>query len=444
MADNSPKRMCTRSTTTIYELVDDVLCETFKHLNDDDLCSVADVCSAFRRNALTQIPLRYAHEYIGFRLTFRAKKFDFRRLMCALRNFGPQIKFLRIILHGATPNCSQKLLEIIIQYCGDTLLGLSLRNIIFPTVLTPKLRTLFSRLQELHVYKCSWESHGVAFEMFSSCHEMLAASFHDTHCFNEERLLPFRGNIPKLKSLTFTECREGEAILKKIFALNPQLEEIVMDLDTPSTIRYIVQCCLQIKKLRFTRDLNSSSDLIENAKLLKRSTNLKSLCIYFANKPFSPVLSELVAAHISLECLHLNCFSSDQALVDGISAMKELKTLELSHGINVKMEDILMIVSNLNELTNLKLIVGSLSKENLLHIVRNAPKLRFFGYERSCTGIAVNDLIPFDERTFKLMLKVVASRGEQFSFVLKLPFGTVDVPKKMLDSYKHLLNIVYY
>lgn len=429
-------------------MIDDVLCETFRHLDDDDLFTVADVCLPFRRNAQTEFSLRYKHKYIGFRI----RKKNFGPLLFVLRRFGPLIRFLRIILHDSTPNCSQKLLEIIIRYCGETLDGLSLRNIIFTTSLTPQLRSLFSRLQELNAYKCRWESYIVGTKMFSSCQQMLALAIQEIRDFEGCRIFPIRANIPKLKSVCIIECdcRLGLEPIKKFFEVNPQLLEIeikITGIEQNHMIRYIVQCCPQIEKLRFGSG-NFPENFIENAKLLKRATALKLLSICCAGKPFSPVLNELVAAHISLECLQLHTFTSDQALVDGILAMKELKTLELSEGKNMKMDDILIIIRKLNELSNLKLTIPSLSPGDLMDIVRIAPKLRFLGYEhgygheRHVDGNQFH--LKFDEPTFKKLLAVVESRKKQYSFVLKMPFGAIDVPRNTLNSTKHILEIVYY
>lgn len=418
-------------------------------MNDEDLCIVADVCSSFRRNAQTEFSLRYNQKYIGYRIISR----EFSRLLSVLRHFGPQIRFLRIILHDSTPNSSQKLLEFIIRYCGETLDGLSLRNIIFTTRLTPQLRSLFSRLRELNAYKCWWESYIVGTKMFSSCQEMLALAFQEIRDFDGYAILPIRDNIPKLKSVCIIECdsRLGLDYIKKFLEVNPQLLEIEIKISEPESnhmIRYIVQCCPHIGKLRFDGNCQPEN-FIENAKLLKRATALKLLSIRCAKKPFSPVLSELVAARISLECLQLHTFTSDQALVDGILAMKELKTLELSEGKYMKMDDILIIISNLNELTNLKLIIPSLSPGDLMDIVRIAPKLRFLGYEHGYgherhTVDEKQFHLKFDEPKFKKMLEVVKSRKKQYSFVLKLPFGAVDVPRNKLNSTKHILEIVYY
>lgn len=439
MADSySAKRLCIRSTTTILELNDDVLSETFKHLNDRNLCVVADVCSTFKRNAQAEFASRYKKKYFILRVSVPAwGPIDFPPSLIAIRNFGRQINNLRIILHKPIANRSQTLMELVIERCGETLNGLSLECFHFSASIVPKLRPLLSRLQEISLSSCFWESAAVASDMFSSCPEMHTISIDNLDIHLD---FPFRGNMPKLESLILTDCPTiHEETMRIFFEVNQQLVKVKIGSCTTISdqlIRSIAQCCLKIEMMEFDTDSRPTNDFIKNASHLKRSTALKTLSLYCSQESISPVIAELVAAHIQLESLKLHEFESDQELVDGISKMKTLEKLELHPANDIESNEILAIVSNLNELNHLNVTGCSLLPEDLVQIVRCAQKLRFLKYFR--TKLRYDR--QFGETEFREILRLVAGRGAPL--VLNLRSWYADVPNQLRVANANSLQIL--
>lgn len=207
MDSNSTNRMPIRSTTTIQDLNDDVLRETFRR----GLCTVADVCSTFKRNAVAEFSTRNKDEYIG--LSFGGNGLS-KQSLPMLRDFGSVIRFLRVFFNGKVH--SAQIVEFIVQYCGKTLKGLFMQNFMFSINLISKLQPLHSQLQEMTNHEGFWESEQTAVDMFSSCREVRTMSF--------SLDFPLRGNIPKLTSLSMSffynvDERSIENFLKE----NPQL-----------------------------------------------------------------------------------------------------------------------------------------------------------------------------------------------------------------------------
>lgn len=459
MDSNSTKRMPIRSNTTIQDLNDKVLRETFRHLDSRGLCTVADVCSTFKKNAVAEFSARQDREYVY--LKFGAKS-NSKQSLSMLRNFGSVIRCLRIYLDRKVH--SARITTFITQHCGESLKGLSLQNFGFSINVVSELRPLLSQLQEITICDGYWESEQTAADMFSSCREVRRLSFQIISNFYADYLgFPLRGNIPKLISLTLQLCENvHDGSIGDFLKENPQLMEIEIRhcrrVDTAQVIRSIALCCPEIERIKlvpYDQDFN----ITENAKYLKRSTALKSLSINCAEQPFSSVLSELIAAHISLECLELFDFQSDQRLVKMISGMRNLKKLALCKGEKMKLDDILKIVGSLNELVQLKVSIKTVSPADLVKIVRLTPKLcllkydlhdddeeslYFEGYQDGSDGDD-DSVWKFSENLFKSMMEVLVERENQNRLVVKLPEDViVSVSHETQDANKNLLELEIY
>lgn len=129
MANRSERICVERSTTTIHELNDHVLCETFQHLDDRELCAVADVCSMFKRNVQAEFSWRYRNKRFHIETRSVTKKaqcvenqIDIRKLPPVLRNFGPVIKSFGLQLTSmSSMKHSKIILGLIFKYFGTEL-----------------------------------------------------------------------------------------------------------------------------------------------------------------------------------------------------------------------------------------------------------------------------------------------------------------------------------
>lgn len=161
--------ICPTSTTTIYDLNDYVIRETFKNLNDLQLCAVADVCTNFKQNAQAVFSTRYkAKQFI---LSIRDnRKFGYfmekeiQNSKFLMRKLGFFIKFL--VLHCGFEGDFQTLrkrskigFELINEFCGDTISSLDLLGPMLTNDFVSIMRPVLSRLRNTFISECMMEPH---------------------------------------------------------------------------------------------------------------------------------------------------------------------------------------------------------------------------------------------------------------------------------------------
>lgn len=139
-------------------------------------------------------------------------------------------------------------------------------------------------------------------------------------------------------------------------------------------IQSIAKYTLQIEKVVLAWT-DYEPNFVENVKQLKRLTALKSLQIDCGEESFSSVLRELATAHIPLEYLKLSYFYSDEESVNELEEFKQLKVLDLYNVKGLEIDDILFIVSNLIELT--ELAQGEIRKDSV------NTEYQWFGWNRA-------------------------------------------------------------
>lgn len=432
-------------TTGILDLNDDVLCETFRHLNALDLTVVADVCSAFKRNALAEFSKRYKFKCVpvGYHANWMRDSIYVWKIDHLLRNFGSLIRSLDIFCTGWFEQ--RKIMENIVRYFGATLTELKLVDIEFTDDVVPKLQPLLSQLQKFTLGECRWESNASASEMLSWCSEMQALEL------IRNKTWPFTtvNTFSKLKSFTIIGYSQLQNTSIEIFLdENPQLRNITIsscDRISYQIIQSIGKYVPQIETLdlyihyRLANGLFAdSSDFIVNAEYLNRLSALKSLEINCQFESFSSVMSELVRAGISLESLRLLSLTVDRELIDGIIEMKKLKVIKMTSCRNLESSDVIKIVKNLSEITNLYMEVNLLPTD-VMEIIEYAPKMRrcFLNtYERGSTH-------KIDENMYMKILDVVNERNEKCPLELVWKSARVDVSMKLMKANQAILKVAH-
>lgn len=425
-----------RSTTTTLDLNDDVLRETFRHLNASDLCAVADVCSAFKRNAQAEFSLRFTGLHFNAQVLikdydtdgdykFNTATLQIRQLAPMLRNFGSSLN----AIHICSPHVrwSHQITKLVAKYSGESLNCLYFNRIHFTRDAINELRPVLSRLERLKLDFCSWNSRFVASEMFSFCSELHTLSLAGAVSLDTPVALP------ELKSLVFDYYRhDSDEDLIRFLSVNPQLKAISIECHViyGEILPIIAKCTPQVEKLKFTPVSGFMRDFVGNAEHLKRLTALKSLEIKCSSFSLGLVLGE------SLESLDLERFRADREFVTELSKWKQLTRLGQVYCSyqDMKLSDILMIVRNLSELTELKLIYVRDSIADLVEIVRWAPKLQKLTYG-SLTGSSI------DLDLFMKVRSVVANREQSCprSLVWHLYNVKLDVPEESLNANKDIL-----
>lgn len=413
------------STITITELNNDVLRDTFKYLSDSELNSVANVCYKFRSNAQAVFSKRYANT--SYRVLIYG--FQFHQLHSTLRNFGLLINSMAISFYIRDSEDLQKVVEVIVRYCGETLNELKLYQLTFDAKIILILTPLLARLGKMQLAECRFDATSDAPTMFSLCSELYELSL--IWPFNSWLLYMLTcGAIPKLKTLEISgsgqmDCKSTETFL----AANRQLKEIqIKGCKLKAQIFHsIARYTPQIEKIAFTNYSEKDDDI---AKVLGQLNALKWLEVDCQRNSFSSFISEVALAQVSLTCLSLSWFVANAELFDSISALKRLKTLELIHGRNMQICDVVRVVEHLSDLCDLRLR-PDISVGHCLQIVRSAPKLQYLQLYK---GILDVDL-------YSQILETVMRRKEMCRLEICLGYGLADVPHELLKANQNLLEI---
>lgn len=422
------KRKCVRPTTSYLDLNDDVLREIFRNLDADDLCAVADLCSSFKRNAQAEFAQRYkdlrfdtdqhAADYVydADNISNRCNsantiRFQLKRMALILRNFGLSLTSLDIDLplELRKRNQSQHVIEMVSIYCGESLKELKLSNLEFSVETVRIMQPLLSGVQVLKL-SCIWfDKNAAASEMLSFCSDL--------------RTLEFSA-MPPMNTNTL--------------AVFPRDFVIILELADALTV-YVIQSFVENTPLIEHIKIRVPS-FPENTEHLEYLTALKTLRINCDGASFAPQLKELAAAHISLECLDLTNCRSNRELVNELLDWKQLQKLGLEFDEwNIKFSDILTIVRNLGELTELRLtyFINRMFPKNFAKIVHFGPKLRKIHIDKqSYSGIVC---IPhFAADFFTEIRDAVTNRKDKCPLVLCFygyaDNGPLNVPKEFLNA----------
>lgn len=352
--------------------------------------------------------LRFVREVENY--DHRENTLFLREMAPILRNFGRSIVSMGIHLTQELRNQSSYVVEMILEYCGKSLIALSLGRVNFTSKIILKMQLLLSRLQELKLINCCLESESDESRMFSFCSELHTLSIRNV----DQVVFIAPVTFPKLHKLQIVFFNFPNGTIEPFFALNPQIKETKICTGyviTNKIIRSIAEYIPQVEKISLIGISRNASTFVEDAKHLKRLTALKLLHIEYEGG-ILPVLKDLA---VRLECLRLAGSHLNTELVLEISKWKQLKKLELPYG-DIKLSDILIIVRNLSELTKLNLSSTSMSMTDMVEIVRCALKLRklryYFGLKKS---FPIDDVV---QNLYKKIRDVVARRKEKIPLVL--------------------------
>lgn len=222
------------------------------------------------------------------------------------------------------------------------------------------MQPLMSRLVVLELRDCHWKTESVASEMLSFCTKLHSLTIDSGRAaMTNDSIQNGLRQIPHLKSIEITECvKVNSDIIRSIVKYNPLME----------IFRF------------WSNGPEDALDFIENAKRLKHLKALKSIRLNGYSRSVSPVLSELVAAHIPLESLEVYRSILDEQSIMAITKMKTIKTLYFSSSNQMEFSIYKGLIEKLSELTHLRLSYLSYLLNDAVELVRLAPKIRELGY----------------------------------------------------------------
>lgn len=436
-------------TTTIEDLNDHVVREVFANLDDFALFCIADVSTTFNRNARALISTRYKHKrcHISIHKDESCKlpeepHFERLRLPAPsfLRNSGMFVNSLHIHM---SRNCSHNMLELIHQYCGESLVELSLERVDLTADHIPKMRPLLSRITTLKLLECSWESEAVGVEMSSFCSQIEDLSIKN-FCRTGDTDMSFFSGVafPRLFTAEFCGLNFTTESIRNMLAANPQLKELkinycsqVTSEDFPAIVRHVPQ----IEKISLLH-IFPVFDLDTNTNCLKHLASLKSLQMNVHGISISPTITEMAAAHVPLEYLELSDFRSNREFFRGISEFKKLHTLKLRSGDLHFSRAMFHAIRQLTELTHLELEVTPMCENNLLEVIRCAPKLRKLRLE-----LARDQRKVLNENEYKAIMDLLTRRGEKFHLEIEISAKrhVLDLPIELLTANEDKLTIKF-
>lgn len=434
-------------TTTIEDLDDRLLRKVFTYLDDYDLACSADLNAKFNRNAHAVISSRYKHE----RFHISVGECDFcglpqigysSQVPYLLRNFG---KFINSMHLHLSRKYFQDILELIDQYCGESLNELSLERIDVRPENASKMRPLLFRLTTLKLRECRWETAALGVEMSSFCFQLEELFIQNLWRTDMDDMSFFDGvAFPKLHTADLRGLKFTTESIRNMLEVNPQLKEIhtsdgveVTSEILPTIVRYVPQ----IEKVSFKHGFGRL-DEGENMSCLKHLASLKSLRLELSGRSISSFITELAAAHVPLEHLELSDFRSNRTFYRGISQLKKLKKLRLDRGylrLSSTSGGLFSMVRQLSELTHLDLNVMAVSRTDLAELIRCAPKLRRLHLEFPYYHPEI-----LTEKEYEEILDVVASRAEKchLEIVLDSPRNILVAPTELLSANEDKLTFI--
>lgn len=453
-----PKRMCIASTpsvTTINDLNDHVLREIFEYLTNLELCDIADVCSNFKRNAQAEFALRNKTSQIVVANENHVIEnvFPLQCTPALFRNFGSSISSLEIDINGGVEK-SEQVMEVMIQYSETlaTLNELSLKDVLFTPRVVPKLQRLLLRLQVLKIWYYTdvwaWIPKSLQTELFSYCSELRALVLMG----HSITLCNTRVSFPILRSFYVRDSNRIENdVVENLLKTSPQLKEIHFvkcnNIHDETLVQSIAQYTPDIELISIKKSsVVILGNYVHNTEPWRQLTKLKSLHWYCEGTSFSPILKEIVASQIPLECFQLSSFRSDAEFVRGIVELKRLKKIKFVSAMKMALSDILEIVSNLCELTELTVIYSyCLTITDLPEVLRRGPKLQKIQCE-----ITMQAVITFDDNLFIEIRDMIAARDEKLPLNLELvcqfPHEELhpNVSGKLLNANEDIFRITAY
>lgn len=453
------------STTTVLHLNDDCLLEVFKYLNLQDLCSVADVCCRFRKNAQDQFSYS-DFKHIGFRNDFyQSSETDDQKLVQTsrvLRNFGAYIKSVYNVNGGGDyfteyrSKYHMRTIELMSLHCSESLIELDLVIYNMTIAIGTILRPVLANLRKLTLRE------GLFSDLFLSTLPLWTPELRELrfmHMCNrrgELKVICFDGlrqSWPKLTKLTlfdvdFVKNEDIDGFLMR----NQQLKEIEIvncrNIDDRIWQSIATHVPL-IEAIRFNQCIPTN---VCNVKHLNQLTRLRSLDLSTSLKDSADYLTSAVcvvgAAQIAIEKLNLSKvdFSKGSAqFVDGISKLKHLKSLRIDKTTGLAAPDICKICKSLSQLTKINLIGNELSLtfDNLLEMIRYLDKLETLFFLKS-RFMDKDERICIDADAYTRLVQAVGQRRERNHLLLCVsrPHYTAIIPTELIKRHKDSLTLI--
>lgn len=447
-------RQSTGSATTMRNLNDDCLQEVFEFFDLREMTVIADVCVRFRRNAVLAARLRSENVL----LNVRSPAYQYSKL----RHFGGSIR--RISVDGTTfsekvrPKLQKRLIQLMIQYYNGKEIELELIDYDITDEVVFLMMPLLARVRKLAFTDCK---RGEVLKNMSflapELSELRYFNYLDRYSCEKVLFKSLDQKFPKLKFISFWHVDYlKETDIVAFLMQNSQLKKIVIKFCkvlADGIFQLIADFVPGIEAIDF-RTANRTNE--RTIKYFGQLHALKSLTLGTIRDDsyVQSVIHELASENILVESLHLTDFNlryKTQLFIEGISKMKNLKTLRLHKVTNFTATHLIEICKDLKELSEIFLgeIDLKITEDDLLKFIRNAERLQIFEFDYYHHVREIDS--PFlNGNTFNELRKIVDQRRERLKLKLtvrlKNPDFTMHVPAELIRSSSCSLiavNVIY-
>lgn len=433
----------------VIDLNDDCLTEIFKNLELSDLCSVADTCSRLRSAAKAYFAyseFRTLHfPYSGMR--YSRKPLLVNQLIYessrVLRNFGAsvisfneseELPYDRLVTESLR-KYQRNIIELLVQHCGENLIELKLSHFNMTDEIAIVMRPLLKHLQKFELH---WVSH---LRMLSAwCPELRELHLKDTVVDHDG----WNQQFQKLTKMTYYGCDMNG--IQEFVKCNPQLKSFEIggyNVDT-SIFQIVGEHATDMETLVVGVGLLGSEYPV-GARYFDRLRNLNSVTITDDRSQhyLTAAIGDIAAAEIPLKTLSAKAsrevLKVDQ-LVEGISKLKNLETLELKV-VGLRARDVVRFCKHLSELSKLRIrISGELTIERLLDLVLIAEKLQWL----FVSIVECDKMMCIDASAYKELVQIVKKRAQRARLEIILPgnYYSKNIPGELAKAHKNTLSIV--
>lgn len=451
------------SATTILDLNDDCMQETFKYLNLLDLCSVADVNTRFRQNAQAYFAYSKYKDFSILDPEYNSYAVDWsqlRQLLMSLtskvlRNFGP---FIRSIVASSLVYQRQRppheVFDMIDCYCSEALVQLHLEDYNLLNERLARERPLFRHIQRLKLLDCVkndlflsqlalWSPNLREIELVGKSYEMI-------------EIVRLNQTFPNLVAISMAWCKVTQNALDEFLECNPQLKKIDVKHNKPSynIFRSIAKYVPEIEEIRFANRRGGNEIVSEYFGQMRKLNSLELNISY--NRTFIPsAFSEISTSKIPLEHLNLieeNVYGDNRVdgkkLCDNISKLETLKTLRMDVIWKRSSNNILHMCTQLMGLTELHLFyvfIGAeldITRKFLMELIRILENLEVLGIHVRRHG-ALKSKICIDTDTYSAMVTLAKKRGLRTHLKIDLSgrIFTANISSELVRVHKETVTV---
>lgn len=384
----------------LLSMPDDCVKDIMRQLELRDLCSIAGVCQRF--NALAKAVFK--PKWKDLRLTVN----DVRDLQECVRCFGAEIQSICLKpSENLQKSHHNSVLNVLVEHCSGTLTSLEMINFTFEMncAIITESRSLLTGLKKMVLHKCT-----VSVKWFVECRELVELELIDSHVtYNGAQYQ----SCPKLETLKIYGSKSWVDYGLHLFLdQNTQLRTLeVLPLQTATNRSHhsygdILYCVPKsIENLTIVPTVSTRLDHLPAVKTL----HLKGI---YLNKNAASVINQMRNATIEHLEIDMNYYAIDRQNAEAIGKLKKINTLKMHCSGGCSSVDLLCIVRNLYDLSDLALSTHSniLSAFNILTIIALSPNL-----QRLCISFADNgddkNQLQMNEQMYHHMLDAVLRRS---------------------------------